>query len=484
VTLRGACALALALVLAMAAAPWAPRAGAAALDLTDAEFRWAVNRHSSGPSHGPGLNFLSAGDISGALTAPNTMITQADWRATSGDVTIEKRTSPSSAATATWAGLQTDQAGTALSRSATRYSGLEMVFGGGEGTVDPAAGTAEIEWEGTASVLFYSGFVYLTISDPVLSVTRSGAKVTATLGGHVSSREDASTWTRMTPRTVTLAQFDRREVELTGESGFSAAPLYRGVAYRNADSSQPQNVSGPDWGSFPESFVDFARDSGSGAFWYSTGTSDSSKIPFPVVVSWNSEDPQESPDTGTGGSNSGGIVGGVVGDTVEDIIRAAGADVAGTAEAWMDEAWKPLQPGAVDAARSGTAEQADTTGTAEQPGSVPALVDDEFARQYGENYSAGDPMTTGTVGATLATAAVSPAGGPSAAAAPAPAPGTAASPSAAPVAAHPPLSEVAYAQTSASSETGNPTHQWQWWVGAALLAIAAVLFVQTVRRKD
>ena len=310
--LRGVFALAVVLVLAMGATLWSPRAAAAEVELTDAEFRWGLTKQSSGPSHGPGLNFLSAGDISGAITGPTTAITQADWKATSGDVTIEKRTSPSSAATATWAGLQTDQAGTALSRSTTRYSGLEMVFGGGEGTVDPAAGTAEIEWEGTASVLFYSGFVYLTISDPALSVTRTGAKVTATLGGHVSSREDASTWTRMPPRTVTLAQFDRREVELAGESGFSAAPLYRGVVYRNAESGQPQNVSGPDWGSFPESFVDFAKDSGSGAFWYSTGTSDSSKIPFPVVVSWNSDDPQESPDTGTGGSNSGGIVGGAV----------------------------------------------------------------------------------------------------------------------------------------------------------------------------
>lgn len=45
-------------------------------------------------------------------------------------------------------------------------------------------------------------------------------------------------------------------------------------------------------------------------------------------------------------------------------------------------------------------------------------------------------------------------------------------------------SDVVYAQTSASSEAGSSSGQWQWWVGAALLAIAAVLFFQAVRRKD
>lgn len=486
-TLRGAFALAMALMLAMAAALWAPQARAAAVEITEAEFRWALNKQSSGPSHGPGLNFLSAGDISGAITGPDTAIKPSDWKATSGDVTIEKRGSGGTSAPATWDGVQTDQSGTALSGSSSKYSGLEMVFTGGEGTVDAAAGTAEIEWDGTASVLYYSGFVYLTVSDPVLAVTPSRAVVTATLGGHRSDRDDASEWTKMSPKTVTLAVLDRDEIDLSDETGFSAEPDYRGVSYSRADSSMPQVKTGSDWGAFPDSFIDFAKESGSGGFWYSTGgSSDATKVPFSIVVSWDSDDPYSAANPGSGGSGgsgdsggSDGIIGEVIGDTAEDIIRAAGTDVAGTAEAWMDEAWKPLQPDAVKAAQDRTttpSQDADDSST---------VVDEGFAEQYEEFYTVSTPMTAGTVGATLATITIPAAAGSAApAAAPAPASGSAAAPSGAPIASNLPLSEVAYAQTSASQETGNPIHQWQWWIGFALLALAAGLFYQTVRRKD
>lgn len=482
-SLRSATALALALVLAMAATVWAPPARAAAVAITDAEFRWGLNKQSSGPSHGPGLNFLSAGDIAGAITGPNTAIAPADWKASSGDVTIEKRTASGSSAPATWAGVQTDQSGTTLSSSTSKYSGLEMVFTGGEGTVDPEAKTAAIEWDGTVSVLYYSGFVYLTISDPVLTVTPSRAVVTATLGGHRTDRENSSVWTPMTPKSVTLANLDRRDLDLGDETGISAEPEYRGVSYPRADSEMPQVKTGPNWGAFPESFLDFAKDSGSGGFWYSTGASfDATKLPLPIIVSWDSDNPHSVPDSNGGGSgNSGnsGIVGEVIGDAVEDIIRAAGTDVSDTAAAWMDEAWKPLQPDAVKAAQA-----AQAAAPAPDAGDSSTVVVDEFAEEYEEYYAAGAPMTAGTVGATLATITAPSGGGSSAPAPAAPASNFAAPQAAAPVASNLPLSEVAYAQTSASSETGNPTHQWQWWVGAALLALAAGLFYQTVRRKD
>lgn len=487
-TLRGAFALAVALVFALAAALWAPPARAAGVEIADAEFRWALNKQSSGPSHGPGLNFLSAGDISGAITGPNTVIAPSDWKATAGDITIEKRAANGSSAPATWDGVLTDQSGAALSASSSRYSGLEMVFTGGEGTVDPAGKTAEIEWDGTVSVLYYSGFVYLTISDPVLTVTPSRAVVTATLGGHRSDRADASEWTRMTPKKVTLATLDRDEVGLSDETGFSSQPEYRGVSYPRADSSTPQVKTGSDWGAFPESFLDFAKESGSGGFWYSTGgSSDATKVPSPIVVSWDSDNPHSASGPGSGGSGgsgdpggSNGIIGEVLQDTVEDIIRAAGTDVAGTAEAWMDEAWKPLQPDAVKAAQAGIPAAAGDSGDSG------VLVEEEFAAQYEEYYDAGVPMTAGTVGATLATITIPASGSaPAAPAAPAtPASSPAAPQAAAPVASNLPLTEVAYAQTSGSSETGNPAAQWQWWVGGALLALAAGLFYQTVRRKD
>lgn len=485
--LRRGSATAAVLALAASMVLGAPLAGAqdAGSDvrtLTDAEFRWGLNKQSSGPSHGPGLNFLSAGDISGALTGPNQQIAESDWRARAGDVTIEKRSSGGSTSAATWAGTTTDQSGTPLAQSSTGYSGLEMVFTGGEGTVDADAGTARVEWDGTVSALYYSGFVYLTISDPVLTVTPSTAVVTATLGGHRSDRANTDEWSPMPPTEVVLADLSRRDVALEDQKGFAAAPEYLGVRYEARQGETPQNRSGEYWGSFPGEFVNFAAEAGAGSFWYSSGTSDDKKVPLPIAVSWNSDAPAEMPDpVDSGGSD--GILGQVLDDTVEDILRAAGTDLADTAAAWMDEAWKPAQPDAVLRSGGGatTAPQV-ATGDPDQ-----GAVDETFEGYFEEYYTTTSAMTAGTVGAAVASIPASApvsASGSSSAAPSAPAAAPVSDQTTMPVAANLPLTDVVYAQTSASSETGNPTHQWQWWVGAALLAIAAALVVQTVRRKD
>lgn len=472
--------LALVIGVVLAAAP--ARAQGAVTDLDNAEFRWGLNQQTAGPSHGPGHNLLSAGDISGALSGPNQQITESDWRARSGDVTIEKRSSTGSTTTATWQGTKTDRSGTEFSGSSDKHSGLEMVFSKGVGSVDSAAGTAEIEWDGTVSALYYSGFVYLTISDPVLTVTRSSAVVTATLGGHRSDRENPGEWSPMPRTEVVLADLPRGAIELGGENGFAVSPNYLGIRYDARSGEATQTRTGEFWGAFPADFVDFASEAGGGSFWYSSGTSDEKKIPLPMAISWNSGKPAEMPDPNDSGT-SDGIVGQVIGNTVEDILRAAGTDVADTAAAWMDEAWKPVQPGAVTAARDG--------GTpATTPGDTDEVVVDETFDGYFEEYiTTTSPVTAGTVGGTVASIPAASSGGSSG---PASTP-SASTPSAAapvtdqitaPVAATLPLTDVVYAQTSASREAGTPTHQWQWWVGAALLALAAVLFYQTVRRKD
>ncbi|WP_194861225.1 HtaA domain-containing protein [Dietzia sp. SYD-A1] len=480
---RGA-ALVLALALALGSLMYSPAARAqdSAVELTDAEFRWGLSRQSAGPSHGPGLNFLSAGDSSAALAGPGATITEQTWRATSGQVTIEKRSANGGTSTATWAGTQTDQAGTALRDAASsRYSGLEMVFGKGTGTVDAASGTAEIQWKGTASVLYYSGLVFLSVTDPVLTVTPTKATVTATLGGRRSAQDNPEVSTPVPSRIVVLANLPRSRVELGGKKGFSVTPEYLGVPYSAGAGENPQTRDGAYWGAFPREFVDFAAEAGSGGFWYSTGTSDSTKPALPIAVSWNSDEPEEMPNSG-GSGGSGGIVGRVLDDTVEQILRAAGTDVADTAAAWMDEAWKPLQPDAVNAARdsAGPAAAAPDASAAEGGG-----VDEVFEEYFADYYTAGAPLTAGTVGGTVATIPASPSGPSSGGSSPAATPPLV-DQSTIPVAANTPLngSDVVYAQTSGSQKAGNPTHQWQWWVGTALLALAAVLFYQTVRRKD
>lgn len=486
-------ALALALVLALGVIAWAPSARAqegsgTVTEVTAAEFRWGVNAESGTKGHAPQtFNFLYAGDVSSHITGPNTVIPQSAWSSKSGDVTIQKRNAEGTLSTASWADTQTDRSGAALKTGS--HSGLEMVFAGGEGTVNPDAGTATISWEGTSSIVYYSGFVYMTVSDPQLEVTSSSAKITAELGGHKTDRGDASLWEKIPPRRVTIADLPRDCIELGGDKGFSVSPSYLGVQYSDPTGVAPQKRDGDNWGSFPKGFVDFANDTGSGQFWYSSGgIADPMKVALPVTVGWDSgysddlTEVCESPTTGGNSSGSRGILGQVIDDTVEDILRSAGTDVSDTAAAWMDEAWKPLQPGAANAdqgAQGAGGENAVVDSTIDSE----LVVDEEFAYEYEEYYSAETPMTAGTVGAVAANSSGRPSGGSTPAAANS-APASVADPGTQPVAANLPLTDVVYSNTSASSDAGNSLPQWQWWVGGVLLALAAGLFYQAVLRKD
>lgn len=489
--LRAAIAGALALILALGLIAWAPTARAqggsgSATTVTGAEFRWGVNSESGTKGHAPGtFNFLYAGDVSRHIDGPNTAISASAWSSKSGDVAIQKRSGGGVLGTASWADTQTDRSGAALKAGA--HSGLEMLFSNGEGTVDADAGTANISWDGIASIVYYSGFVYMTVSDPELVVTKSSATITAELGGHKTDREDSSLWEKIAPRRVTIAELPRDCVELGSDKGFAVSPEYLGVKYSDPTNSAPQKQNGDNWGSFPPEFVDFANDTGSGQFWYSSGgTADALKIALPVSVGWdsgNSDNLTEVCESPTSGGSKG-IVGQVIDDTIEDIIRSAGTDVSDTAAAWMDEAWKPAQPDAVKAAQAAQAAGAPAADRAVGVDTA-VVVDDEFANEYEANYSAETPMTAGTVGAVAAASPATSSGGSAgnnSAAAPPSAPVT--DQSTMPVAANLPLTDVVYSNTSASSDAGNTLPRWQWWVGGVLLALAAGLFYQAVLRKD
>lgn len=485
-------ALALALVLALGVIAWAPTARAedggdvgeggeksSVFEVDNAEFRWGINKQSAGPSHGPGINYLAAGDQMSVKdpTGPN-------WKAQEGQVAIEKRVGADKVAVATWDGANTDQQGRKFKTSgSTNYSGLEMVFAGGEGIVDREAGTAEISWSGTASIIYYSGLVRLLISDPVLTVTPSGGKIVASMGGVKSDRETTSSSGLLTPKNVIIAEWKSESDSLDGEKGFSAIPEYLKVPYSAPAGADPQSTTGDYWGAFPEGFMKVAEEAGSAGFWYSTGTNpanDATKIPEAVTISWDADESADVPSSGT--SSEQGILGQVIDDTLEDILRSAGTDVSDTAAAWMDEAWKPLQPGASNAeqgAQGAGGENAVVDSTVDSE----LVVDEEFAYEYEEYYSAQTPMTAGTVGAVAANSSGGSAGGSTPAAANS-APASVADPGTMPVAANLPLTDVVYSNTSASSDAGNTLPQWQWWVGGVLLALAVGLFYQAVLRKD
>lgn len=492
--MREALACACAFIIALGLIAWAPAARAqegsgSETAVTGAEFRWGVNSESGTKGHAPGtFNFLYAGDASRHITGPNTVIPASAWSSKSGDVTVQKRSAGGTLSTASWADTQTDRSGAALKAGA--HSGLEMLFANGEGTVNADAGTAKITWDGTASIVYYSGFVYMTVSDPELVVTKSSAKITAKLGGHRTDREDSSLWEKITPRRVTISELPRDCIELGGDKGFAVSPDYLGVKYSDPTGTAPQKQSGDTWGSFPAEFVDFANDTGSGQFWYSSGgTADALKIALPVSVGWDSGtsgDLTEVCDSPTSGGSTKGIVGEVIDDAIEDIIRSAGTDVSDTAAAWMDEAWKPAQPDAVSAAQAGGepvdggragADSADGAAGGE-------VVDEEFAAHYGTQYSGGSPMTAGTVGAAVASAPAPSTGSSGGAGAAAPSADGSAGQTTMPIAANLPLTDVVYSNTSASSDAANPLPQWQWWVGGVLLALAAGLFYQIVLRKN
>ncbi len=468
---RQAFALAAVLALVLGMIMFAPPAfaqdaeqetGQETFTVSNAELRWGVNAESAGKSNFYGHNFLMAGDAGAKLSGPNQSIDSGKWSRSAGNVRIEK----SQGVLATWSDAVPSGNGS---------SGIEAVFGKGEGTVDFDKRQAIVQWKGTMSVVYYSGLSFFTITDPKLTVDGDSAKLEAILGG-VESKQGSDLWNELPSAPGVVVADLSAKTFFSKKGGFSIKPLYEGVKY----SGGGQVVNG-DFGSFPAGFVDFVSKVGIGPYFYSTGgAADPLKVPSAMTVSWDSDDPTDA--QGPGGSNSDkSVLGQVIDDTIEDILRAAGTDVSDTAAAWMDEAWKPLQPDAVNAAKAGAEAAAAAAGAT---GEVVSQVDSVFEEYYEEYYSAGAPITAGTVAATVASI---PASTSRSAAAPASAPAAhSADQVTMQMAATSPLygSDVVYAQTSASSEAGSSSGQWQWWVGAALLAIAAMLFFQTVRRNN
>ncbi|WP_165355020.1 hypothetical protein [Nocardioides oleivorans] len=262
-------------------------ARADAFSVSGAQLRWGVNNESNNRAFAPGThNFFSAGIVpdpgKGGTTLP-----QAGWKAEDGNVRIEKQKTDGTYATATWAGLGTTPSGTAIpSPTSGQFSNHQVVVSNGSGTVDPTAGTATITWQGSFTVLYYSGMSYFTVTDPVLTVTADKAQLTATAGGFASSMDDQSQWSPLPATPVVLADLPRAEVDLTATDGFASTPAYLGVAWA-APAHESAQVGGQWKGAFPASFLDFLSSAGTAGYWYSTGgATDAWKPALPLTVSW------------------------------------------------------------------------------------------------------------------------------------------------------------------------------------------------------
>lgn len=264
----------------MAAAP----ANAASSTITDAVFRWGINAESNAAAFAPGTyNLLSAGIVT--ATSSSDLVTATNWKQSEGNVNVLKLQSDGSYAAATFAGLRTNAAGTTTTTGNGLSSGHVVEIGAGTGTVDPAAGTAEIQWTGTFTSAFYSGMTRSWITDPHLSVAADGTgTITATLGGYQTSMEDSTVFESIAPvQNVVVATLTGVQVSATG---FTVTPDYLGKTV-NTGTGTPQTTSGANFGSFPQAFVDFQVLTGQGSYWYSSGgAADARKPASPLSVAY------------------------------------------------------------------------------------------------------------------------------------------------------------------------------------------------------
>lgn len=282
-----------------------------AFTVTDAVFRWGINDESNNNAFAPGTyNFPGAGkapdpgrggqvvDDQGRWPSTGALA----WRASEGKVRIEKVTS-SGPVLATSAGLRTGPDGQSLGGPTVEvFSGHQVVIAGGTGEVDPAAGTATIRWKGSFTVFYYSGMTFFSVTDPVLEVTPTSARIIATGSGYASSMEDMTKWSPVPATTITLAELDGVDADdLRADKGFTAPTRYLGVRYDAPASATPQVRTGAAWGAVPTRLLGFLEKVGMASYWHSSGGSgDRFKVTKPVSVSWDAKtalEPEPPPTT-------------------------------------------------------------------------------------------------------------------------------------------------------------------------------------------
>jgi hypothetical protein len=254
------------------------------LPLENAVLRWGLNDEANNGAYFGGCNYLSAGrtpDPGGSV-----VFSETQYSARAGSVSIEKPDASGRFVPATWQTKCLDRAGAPLSSgTATPYGGNQFVITNGTGEVDRATGSARIRWTGDVTVAYYGGLTFWYLSDPVLTVENGSGTLTATVGGFGTDMDDMSKWQPLSDRTVTLATFSGVQV---GPDGFTAQPDYRGVAVDLPAGQTAQSRGGADWGSFPQSFIDFQLETGAAAYWYSSGgQADAAKPAQPFVVGYD-----------------------------------------------------------------------------------------------------------------------------------------------------------------------------------------------------
>jgi hypothetical protein len=261
------------------AASAAPTEGA----ISGASFTWGLSGEAGGGAYAGGCNFLSAG--AAGSTGSSRVWTEADgfYSAQSGNVAIVKPDSAGVNQPATFANKCLSPAGTPVSpASVTSLTKNAVVFSNGTGTV-AANGSQVINWTGSFTAAFYGGMTYWTATNPILTLDASGnGTLTATASGYGADMADATQWTAIPGRTITLATISGAAADNTG---FTVTPAYLGVAVTTVGT--PQSTTPAAWGSFPQSYIDFQNLTGQSSYWYSSGGSrDAAKPATPLTVAY------------------------------------------------------------------------------------------------------------------------------------------------------------------------------------------------------
>ncbi|MCK5891913.1 HtaA domain-containing protein [Aeromicrobium sp.] len=259
--------------------PGEPGTGEPDGTVTGAVLRWGLNHESNNRAFAPHtFNFFRAGRLPDPGRG-GVVMTSAQWTGVDGNVSIEKWDG-SSYRPADWSGLSTDETGTTIpSPTSGKFSGHQVVFANGSGTVDPHAGAMSLTWDGDVTVVYYSGMSFFYLSDPTLDITGGSGTLTAELSGFASSQLDPTQWGSVAPRRVTVATFS--DATISADGVLQATPDYAGVL-----NGLPEQVrTGADAGSFPTDFIEFQQEAGAASYWFSSGGStDRFKAALPVTV--------------------------------------------------------------------------------------------------------------------------------------------------------------------------------------------------------
>ncbi|KFI82408.1 fibronectin type III domain protein [Bifidobacterium psychraerophilum DSM 22366] len=250
-------------------------------------FEWGVNDESGGGAYFGGCNFLSAGAAGDA--GASGLWTQASglWSQSSGNVDVLKPDATGNLVPTTWANKCQNRYGTSVN---SKTAGLNMTVTGadpetqptysenvvrvsnGSGTVNPATGSAHIEWEGSFTIVYYGGMTYWTISNPVLDIVDGKGSITGTASGYGADMDDATKWITLPTQEITVA--DLSDVLVT-DSGISVTPDYLGVAVSDEIQGRNPQAAKSDanatwWGAFPNTWLEYAVLTGQSSYWYTS----------------------------------------------------------------------------------------------------------------------------------------------------------------------------------------------------------------------